>query len=50
MLQNDQLICDSCQKLITHITAAPSEGWERMHNLCSSCYAALKAKAVARPT
>ncbi|HTW77043.1 MAG TPA: hypothetical protein VMG14_04675 [Thermoplasmata archaeon] len=50
MLQNGQLVCDACQRPITRITEVPAEGWERMHNLCSACFAAAKTKSVPRPT
>jgi predicted amidophosphoribosyltransferase len=48
MLKDGQIICDSCQKVISRITQAPAEGWEQMHNLCSACYLELEKKAVSR--
>jgi hypothetical protein len=50
MLRDGQLVCDSCGKVITRITDVPPEGWEKMHNLCSACFAALGKTAVARVT
>jgi hypothetical protein len=48
MIRDGQLVCDSCQKPISRITDVPSEGWERMHNLCSACFAVLWAKSLPR--
>jgi hypothetical protein len=48
MIRDGQLVCDSCQKPITKITQVPAEGWERMHNLCSACFATVRQKAVKR--
>ena len=48
MIQDGQLVCDNCQKPITRITDVPAEGWERMHNLCSDCFAALRLKSLPR--
>jgi predicted amidophosphoribosyltransferase len=48
MIKDGQLVCDNCQKPITRITDVPAEGWEKMHNLCSDCFAALRAKSVQR--
>ncbi len=48
MLKDGQLVCDSCQKVISRITDTPAEGWEKMHNLCSACFTALEAQSVAR--
>jgi len=48
MLKDGQIVCDSCQKVISRITAAPAEGWERMHNLCSACFLDLERKSVSR--
>jgi hypothetical protein len=46
MLQDGQLICDACRKVITKITAAPAEGWEKMHNLCSACFVDLWKQSI----
>jgi hypothetical protein len=48
MIRDGQLVCDSCQKPISRITDVPAEGWDRMHNLCSACFADLRQKAVKR--
>jgi hypothetical protein len=48
MIKDGELVCDNCQKRITRITDVPAEGWERMHNLCSDCFAALRTKSVQR--
>ncbi|HTZ61110.1 MAG TPA: hypothetical protein VMC82_00450 [Thermoplasmata archaeon] len=48
MLKDGQLVCDSCGKVISRFTSAPSEGWERMHNLCSACFLALEKQSVNR--
>jgi hypothetical protein len=48
MIKDGQLVCDSCQKPITRITDVPAEGWDRMHNLCSDCFTALRAKSIRR--
>ena len=48
MIRDGQLVCDSCQTVITRITDVPPEGWERMHNLCSTCFVALRQKSVQR--
>jgi|HubBroStandDraft_1064217.scaffolds.fasta_scaffold07693_3 hypothetical protein len=48
MIRDGQLVCDGCQKVITRITDVPAEGWEKMHNLCSSCFLALGKQSVSR--
>jgi len=48
MIREGQLVCDSCQQVITRISSVPEEGWERMHNLCSTCFATLSGTSVAR--
>ncbi|MGA9839708.1 MAG: hypothetical protein WBF81_00850 [Thermoplasmata archaeon] len=50
MIRDGQMICDSCQKVITRITDVPAEGWEKMHNLCSACFLALGKESVPRIT
>ncbi|HTT15116.1 MAG TPA: hypothetical protein VMG81_04985 [Thermoplasmata archaeon] len=40
-LKDGAMVCDGCQKVITRLTVVPDEGWPRMHNLCSSCFADL---------
>jgi len=50
MLRDGQLVCDLCQKNITQIREVPAEGWPKMHNLCSTCFADLKKQAIPRPT
>ena len=48
MIKDGQLVCDSCQTMITRITSVPEEGWEKMHNLCSGCFLALSKTSVER--
>ena len=48
MIQDGQLVCDGCQKVISRITDVPATGWETMHNLCSACFLALEKKSVSR--
>lgn len=48
MLKDGQIICDTCHKVISRITEAPAEGWERMHNLCGACFAELEKQSVSR--
>ena len=50
MLRDSQMVCDVCQKNITRVAEVPPEGWPKMHNLCSACFADLKKQAVPRPT
>ena len=49
MIRESQMVCDLCQKSISRITEIPAEGWPRMHNLCSACFAEQKKQAVPRP-
>ncbi len=49
MLKDGQLFCDRCGAPITHVTDTPPEGWPSMHNLCSKCFAEVKATAIPRP-
>ena len=48
MIRDGQLVCDQCGKPITRITDVPADGWERMHNLCSDCFAKLREKSIQR--
>ncbi len=50
MLREGRLVCDACQTVITRITSAPEEGWQKMHNLCSTCFDKLWSTSIARPT
>jgi len=50
MIRENQMVCDVCQKPITRVTEIPSEGWPKMHNLCSTCFSDLKKQAVPRPS
>ncbi len=50
MIRDGQLVCDSCQTVITRITSTPEGDWEKMHNLCSACFDKLWATSIARPT
>lgn len=50
MLRGGQLVCDSCETVITRISSAPAEGeWQKMHNLCSACFDRLWTTSIARP-
>jgi hypothetical protein len=46
MLKGDEMICDGCQKVISHVTPLPADGWPRLHSLCSACFAALWQKSI----
>ncbi len=48
MLQDGKLVCDACHNVITRVTDVPAEGWPDLHNLCSACYADVKAKSLPR--
>ncbi|MGA8604940.1 MAG: hypothetical protein WB788_07785 [Thermoplasmata archaeon] len=48
MIRDGQLYCDACQKPISRITDVPSEGWPKMHIVCSACFAQLKTQAIPR--
>ncbi|MGI0071059.1 MAG: hypothetical protein ACRECT_03180 [Thermoplasmata archaeon] len=48
MIRDGQLLCDACQKVISRITEVPDEGWAKMHNLCSACFAALGKESISR--
>jgi hypothetical protein len=48
MLRDGQMFCDACQKPITRVSDVPAEGWPKMHNLCSDCFAKLKTQAIPR--
>ena len=48
MIRDGQLICDSCQTVISRITDVPVDGWQKMHNLCATCFAALWQKSIQR--
>jgi len=50
MIREGKMVCDACQKAITRVTEIPAEGWAKMHNLCSTCFASLKTQAVPRPS
>jgi hypothetical protein len=50
MIKDGQLVCDRCGKAITRITDVPAEGWEKMHNLCSTCFTEVGRTAVPRVT
>lgn len=48
MIRDGQVVCDSCQTVITRISEVPAAGWDRMHNLCSKCFIALWQKSIQR--
>lgn len=48
MIRDGQILCDSCQKVISRITEVPPTGWEKMHNLCSACFRELGKTSVSR--
>jgi predicted amidophosphoribosyltransferase len=50
VLKDGEMVCDQCQKPITRVTEAPAEGYPRMHNLCSACFAELRKKSISRPS
>ena len=37
------MVCDKCGTVITRVTEVPSDGWPKLHSLCSTCYAAAVA-------
>ena len=43
MFKDTTIVCDKCNAMITHVTNAPAEGWPKLHNLCSSCFAQVAA-------
>lgn len=48
-IQDQKLVCDGCQTVITRISTTPGEGWApAMHNLCSKCFLELHAKSISR--
>jgi hypothetical protein len=46
VIRDGQVVCDGCQKVISRITDVPPEGWDRMHNLCSSCFDGLWKQSI----
>ncbi|HXW67665.1 MAG TPA: hypothetical protein VEL82_07320 [Thermoplasmata archaeon] len=48
MIRDGKLVCDQCGTPISRITDVPAEGWERLHNLCSACFAQLRSTSVQR--
>jgi hypothetical protein len=48
MIRDGTLVCDSCGKVISRISDVPAEGWAKMHNLCSECFASLYQKSIQR--
>jgi hypothetical protein len=46
MIRDGTIYCDACQATISRVSGAPPEGWERLHNLCSRCFALTSKKAV----
>ena len=48
MIQDGQIVCDSCKTVITRATAVPAEGWPQLHSLCSACFDKLRKQAIAR--
>ncbi|MGP8077512.1 MAG: hypothetical protein ACLQC7_06255 [Thermoplasmata archaeon] len=44
--QNEKLICDACQNVITRITTPADAEWATMHNLCSDCFRALWKQSI----
>jgi hypothetical protein len=48
MIRDQQLVCDSCQQVISRITFTPAPEWATMHNLCSACFVELKKQSVSR--
>ncbi|MFY9716872.1 MAG: hypothetical protein WAK40_02925 [Thermoplasmata archaeon] len=48
MIRDQQIICDSCQTVISRLTTPPDAEWATMHNLCSDCFRTLGKQAIAR--
>jgi hypothetical protein len=48
VIQEGQIVCDSCKAVITRMTGIPAEGYPQLHNLCSACYAKAQKAALAR--
>ncbi|MGD0249874.1 MAG: prepilin peptidase [Thermoplasmata archaeon] len=48
VIREGRIVCDSCTSVITRMTEVPAEGWPQLHNLCSACFAKIRAQAVAR--
>jgi hypothetical protein len=46
MIENGQLVCDSCHTAISRITSVADPDWARMHNLCSTCFLALWKQSI----
>jgi hypothetical protein len=44
-MKDDVMVCDACGTTITHVTTLPSDGYPKLHALCTKCFAA----AVAAP-
>jgi hypothetical protein len=42
MYRDDQIVCDSCQAVITRVTPPPEGGWHNLHALCSACFDKLR--------
>jgi hypothetical protein len=50
VLKDGAMVCDQCQQVITKLPDAPAEGYPRMHNLCSACFAELRKRSISRPS
>jgi len=50
MIRDGQIVCDTCGKAITRTTAVLEGSGDRMHNVCSECFATLKKQSIPRPT
>ncbi len=48
MLKDGRMVCDACEKPITRYTEVPPDGWPSLHNLCSPCFDALRARSLPR--
>jgi hypothetical protein len=48
MYKDGRLYCDRCQSPITRVTPPPEDGWPKLTNICTTCYANVAKLAVPR--
>ncbi|HEV2316647.1 MAG TPA: hypothetical protein VGV89_03630 [Thermoplasmata archaeon] len=46
MIQDGTVVCDNCKAKITRVVDLPTDDWQRLHNLCATCFASRAASAV----
>lgn len=46
MIRDGQIVCDTCGTKITRTTAELEGSGDRMHNVCSECFATLKKQSI----